>query len=130
MGRTKRGEIPADLAQGRQRFRAWRRTRKTGRRIPEPLWSLAVQLAEAHGLGRTASVLGLDYYSLKKRIELSNGDFRSTAPAFVELSASPASTRACVIELQDEAGASMRVHLTGYDAPELAALSRSLWNGE
>ena len=127
-GRNRR-DIPAALARGRDRFRNWRRTRKRGTRIPVPLWNLAVKLARAHGLAFTASILKLDYYALKKRVEPGKDAVRSAAPAFVELSPLAASGE-CVIELEDGAGASMRVHLKGYDAPDLTALSRSFYNAE
>ena len=131
MGGRKRCEIPTLLARGRDRFEAWRRTREIGTRIPERLWALAVKLADAHGLHRTASVLGLDYYSLKKRVEPANSHARSASTAFVELSPPPlAASGECVIELADGAGTSLRVHLKGYEAPDLVALSRSFWNGE
>ena len=61
----KRVDVPESLARGRERFEAWRRSRKVGARIPDSLWSLAVTLAESHGLSRTASALKLDDYSLK-----------------------------------------------------------------
>ena len=84
-----------------------------------------MNLADAHGLNQTASVLGLDYYSLKKRIDSTD----STPPTFVELSLpSPSAGGECVIEFDDDKGASMRVHLKGYEAPELVAFGRSLWN--
>lgn len=123
--------IPAPLARGRDRFGAWRRSRSRGTRIPEQLWKLAAKLADAHGLARTASVLKVDYYALKKRVESTNRRACSKTPAFVEL-VPPAvgSSGECVIELEDGAGASLRVHLKGYDAPDLMALSRSFWGGE
>ena len=131
MTRQIRREIPTPLARGRDRFEAWRRTRKLGTRIPERLWKLAVKLGAAHGLNRTASVLGLDYYSLKKRVESTNPQARSAAVAFVELAPPPVDNSGeCVIEFEDAAGASMRVHLKGYDAPDLMALSSSFWNGQ
>ena len=50
---------------------------------------------------------------------------------FVELaSPAPASTRECILELEDPGGAKMRVHVKGVDAPDLAALSRSFWGIE
>ncbi len=49
--------------------------------------------------------------------------------AFVELaSPAPASTRECILELEDPGGAKMRVHLKGVEAPDLTALSRSFWS--
>jgi hypothetical protein len=32
------------------------------------LWALAVRLVSRHGISRTATALGLDYSSLKKRV--------------------------------------------------------------
>ncbi len=125
-GRT-RGDVPETLARGRERFEAWRRTRKSGSRIPDQLWSLAVALSVAHGLSRTASALKVDYYSLKDRVAGRNRDSNSVAPAFVELTPPPLapSTSECVIELEDGLGARMRVHLRGCEIPDLAVLCRS-----
>jgi len=36
----------------------------------------------------------------------------------------------CTLELEDPAGAKMRVHLKGVEAPDLAALARSFWRIE
>jgi hypothetical protein len=36
----------------------------------------------------------------------------------------------CVVEFEDGAGAILRVHLRGCDAPDLVALRRSFWSGE
>ena len=90
-----------------------------------------VKLASAHGLKRTASVLKLDYGSLKKRVGAPALQGRSAAPAFVEIAPPPMGNMGeCVIELEDSTGASMRVHLKGYAAPDLMALSSSFWNSE
>lgn len=126
MGARMRGEAAPDLARAEERFRAWRRVRKIGARIPESLWTLAVQLVEKHGVGRTASALGLDYYALKKRAASADSGSRSTSPAFVELPASSLiAARECVIEIEDGAGTTMRMHLKGYEASEVAVVGRS-----
>ena len=125
------GEIPASLARGRDRFEAWRQTRAVGARIPDRLWALAVKLADAHGLSCTASALKLDYYSLKKRLEVSNSESTSMSPAFFEVSPpSSAAAGECVIEFEDGSGASLRVHLRGCETPDLAALVRCFRSGE
>jgi len=127
----KRRDIPKSLARGRDRFDAWRRVRKGRTRIPDQLWNLAVKLAASHGLNRTASVLKLDYYSLKRRVEAKNAAGGSANPAFVELSPSPVITAGeYVVEFEDGRGASMRIRLHGCDAPDLVALGRSFWSGE
>lgn len=131
MAGRKRGEIPGSLARGRDRFEAWRRTQKVGARIPDRLWTLAVKLAEAHGLSRTASALKLDYSSLKKRVESKDSDSVSVPRAFVEVSPpSLSASGECVVEFEDGSGASLRVHLRGCEVPDLVALGRSFWSGE
>ena len=130
MGGRKRDEIPPVLARAQVRFRDWRGKRTIGARIPEPLWTLAVKLAIAHGACRTASALDLDYYSLKKRLEAADGLQAATAPAFVELPAPLAIGKQCTFELGDGAGSTLRIQLVGYDVADVAALSCRLWNAE
>jgi hypothetical protein len=128
MSRRNHRSIPAPLSRARTRFEAWRLERVEGTRIPEQLWTLAVNLADAHGLSRTASVLRLDYYALKKRLESTTANARSASSAFVELSPSPwAASGECVIEFEKDSGSSMRVHLRGCEMPDLVALGRSFW---
>ena len=93
-------------------------------RIPEPLWALAVQLTSSHGLHRTASVLRLDYYCLKKRVEAAQRGPDSAEPAFLELPSAISAGRGCVIEFEDGGGVRLRVHLHGYDATEIVAVAR------
>jgi hypothetical protein len=122
------GKLPSDLARGRSRFHTWRGRRKAGSRIPEALWDLAVRLAQAHGICRTASALGLDYYSVQKRVEVAVAKPQSDAPSFVELTSPIRVGKECRLELDNGAGATMRVHLVGYDAADVEALSRSFWD--
>jgi hypothetical protein len=128
MGAIERGPLPADLLQARSRFQAWRGRRKVGERIPQPLWTLAVRLAKAHGVSRTAAALGLDYYSVQKRAEAAATPPRSDRPAFVELTSPVMVAKQCRFELDNGSGATMRVELVGYDAADVEALSRSFWN--
>jgi hypothetical protein len=123
-----RGMLPKDLQQAQSRFQTWREQRKAGCRIPEPLWALAVRLASTHGVCRTATALGLDYYSLKKRSAEVADPPRSTGPAFVELPAPVMVGKQCLLELDNGAGVSMRVQLVGYDAVDVDALTRHFWN--
>jgi hypothetical protein len=99
--------------------------------IPEPLWTLATQLAERFGVCQTASTLKLDYYGLKRRLSESSSVGAGQPAAFLELSsAPPAATGECIIECENSAGARLRIHLKGIAMPDLAALSRSLWSAE
>jgi len=150
MAGRKRGEIVGALVRGRDRFEAWRRSRRAGVRIPEKLWVVAVTLAESHGLSRTATALKLDYNTLKKRVTRRNVDSgsretagmdegHSISPAFIELAASSPATSSlaasterseCVVEFEDGSGARMRVHLRGCSAPDLVGLCRSFRGSE
>ena len=53
---------------------------------------------------------------------------RRVDPAFVELPAPILVGKQCRLELDNGAGATMRVQLVGYDAADVEALSRSFWN--
>jgi hypothetical protein len=129
MGANERGRLPKDLVKVRSQFEAWRRQRKGGGRIPRSLWAQAVQLASNHGISRTAAVLGVDYYSLKKQTEVAAGKPQSTGcPAFIELSSPVMLGKRCLLELVNGAGASMRVQLVGYDTVDVESIARSLWN--
>ena len=124
-----RGELPKDLAEGRRQFQVWRE-RRQGHRIPKPLWDLAVRLVSQHGLSRTVTALGLDYYSLKKHVEAAGQQPPSPSPAFVELSAPLVVSKQALFELDNGAGATMRVQLLGYDAADVEALARRFWDAE
>jgi hypothetical protein len=100
-----------------------------------------VKVAGVYGLHRTARALRLDYYALKKRVgheRLANdstatiavaGPKREVVTPFLEL-APPfsAGVSECIMELENAAGAKMRVHLKGMASPDLVALSQSFWD--
>jgi hypothetical protein len=113
------------MLRARSRFQAWRRQRTSRNPIPEYLWALAVRLAQRHGVSRTATILGVDYYRLKKRTELA-GPARPNSPAFVELPSPVVPGKQCQFELDNGAGAILRVQLLSYDATDLEVLARTL----
>jgi hypothetical protein len=122
--------LPNDLARARSRLRAWRNQRRRGQRIPEALWARAVRLAMKHGINRTAAALALDYYSLKQRTEEAADRSPSSRPAFVEVSAPIVAGKQGLFELDNGAGATLRVQLVGYDATDIEALTRRFWNAD
>ena len=129
MATSERGQLPPDLVRERSRFQAWRAQRRAGDRIPQALWETAIRLAKAHGVSRTAAVLRLDYYRLKKRAEaVAASEPQPSRAAFVELTPPVMVAKECRLELDNGSGATMRVHLVGFDAADVEALSRSLWN--
>ena len=122
-------QLPEDLTRARSRFQAWRRGRRQpGSRIPKPLWALAVRLVKTHGVSRTATVLGLDYYGLKKQVEAAAEKPKSSKPAFVELASPLGIGKQARFELANGAGATLRVQLVGYDTAEIEALTRGFWS--
>ena len=136
MGIRKRSDLPARLEKTRLRVERWRRGVKFRTRIPESMWASAVKMASVYGIHRTAKALRVNYYSLKKRVEKEDASSSGVAeegkvPTFLEL-APPTRVGGgeCILELEDTAGAKMRVHLKGVEAPDLAGLSRSFWGVE
>ena len=131
MGTRKKRGLPVELENVRRRFEIWRRKRTARTHIPDSLWSAAVKVAERHGVHRTAKALRIDYYGLKKRVEevgFDGAPARGDVATFVEL-AGPLTGGSveCLVELEDDSGAKMRVHLKGIEAPDLVALSGSFW---
>lgn len=116
----------------RRRLERWRRGRKHRSPIPEALWGAAVKAAQKCGLHKTARMLRLDYYALKKRVEGAGRDGLTRPglkPEFVELiSPMPTLMPECTVELEHPRGRKMRIHLKGSAVPDLAALSRTFWS--
>jgi hypothetical protein len=137
MGTKRTRDLPARLEGVRRRFERWRRSRKVRTRIPESLWASAVKVAGRYGIHRTAKALRVDYYALKKRAEQEAAVTASKTPAevarapFLELPTAPwVGSGECTLELENAGGAKLRVHLKGFAAPDLAALTRSFWQRE
>ena len=122
--------VPTDLQELSGRFEDWRRARRGKLPIPEPLWAAAAKLARSHGVCQTAQVLRLEYKKLKQLTDAEAGGKpvrRAPAPAtFVELVSPPTAAAECVIELEGPRG-KLRIQWKGTTAPDLAGLSRILW---
>ena len=124
--------VPTDLQELSGRFEDWRRTRRGKLPIPEPLWAAAAELARSHGVCQTAQVLRLEYKKLKQLTDGKAGGKpvrrrRAPAPAtFMELVPPTAAAAECVIELEGPRG-KLRIQWKGATAPDLAGLSRVLW---
>src|SRR5277367_4397571 len=105
-------------------FQAWRRSRpRAGSPIPLLLWRLAVRLAKTHGISRAATALGLNYHRLQKHVEAAApSQPPSSEPAFVELPTPALFGKQCLFELDNGAGATLRVQLTGFDTADVEAL--------
>ena len=121
--------IPLDMEQARQELEAWRSTHPPRCHIPDSLWKRAAELANQHGLYLTSRTLRVDYMRLKKRVQPTSPERKSTGlPRFIELVApTVAGIAECVVELEG-AGRRMRIQLKGMGVTELVGLSRMVWS--
>lgn len=109
------------------RFAQWRQTRQGKARIPDELWSAAVDVARRDGVNRTAAALHLDGGKLKRMMMTSHARRSKTLPpAFVELIATNRGSQPeYTIEVERDHG-KLRIYCKGASAAELAALTRAL----
>ena len=128
------------LADAAAALAEWRniRPRNAGARIPEELWSRAIELAERHGIAKVAVALKLDYTSLKRRLTATTtatekrpaGGERPSPPSpdFVELDFGlPLAAPACILILSDRHGRALRIELPRAGSRDIAEVARSLW---
>src|SRR5664279_6629942 len=74
------------LDEVRIRFENWRQNRRGKQRIPEELWSAAIELARRDGVNPTAAALHLDGGKLKRRMMAADSvSTKDMPPKFVEL---------------------------------------------
>jgi hypothetical protein len=129
---SRRSAIPVGMRKVRGRFERWRKSHTGRLPIPERLWRAAAELAKEHGVCRTAQALRLEYGKLKRLAGSADQVSRSTTPrtprtSFVELVAPQAiGVSECIIELEGTRG-KVRIQWKGTTAPDLAGLSRALW---
>ena len=126
-------DVPDGMQRIYRRFERWRSSHQGRLPIPPALWRSAAATAREHGVFRTAKVLRLEYAKLKRLAGSAAPVKRRVAPPaeFLELvapQAAPAGSRLteCVIELEGPRG-KMRVQWKGVTPPDLAGLSRGLW---
>lgn len=117
----------------RAKLEKWRVGRRRGRRIPEEVWSQAVELARAHGVSKTSAALRLGYYGLQRRLggESETGLVGESleAPAFVELALGGRGAAECVLVLEGGEGRQLRIELRGAGISRLESLAAALAGG-
>ena len=131
-----------DVEQLGRRFAEFRSTHPVRSRLPEELWAAAAKLARRDGIEATARVLDVDRPSLQKwtdrfepgaqgkarkpRRQRQAARTESTAPAFVELLAqTTGAAPSCLVEVESQRGAKMRLELKGIPTSTLAELIRA-----
>jgi hypothetical protein len=86
-------ESTLTLEEVAEHFECWRRNKKRGDRIPQPLWDAAIGLVQTHGVSRVTRTLRLSATDLNKRRGIVATGQRRQAPvaeaAFVEIEHTP-----------------------------------------
>ena len=126
-------DISVAMDRVHRRFQQWRGQRRGREPIPKRLWVAAASVAREYGVNATSKALSLDFNKLKAHVNRKQTVKRRSAevaPQFLELVSAPnAGGAECIIELEGPRG-KMRIEWKGSAAPDLAGLSRMLWERE
>src|SRR5580704_12730843 len=75
-----------DINEVRTRFENWRQNRHGKARIPDELWSAAIEMARRDGVNPTAAALHLDGGKLKRlMVAADHATGKASPPKFLEL---------------------------------------------
>jgi hypothetical protein len=129
--------VMVELGRVEKQLSRWReRHGGRGRRLPEPLWMAAAEVAAIAGVNETARVLGVDRERLLRRVGARpSGASGVAAPtgttaassAFVEVDAQRVFARGkTVVRLSRRDGEQLEIEVEG-SAMDAAAVARALW---
>jgi len=128
-------ESTLTLEEVAEHFEQWRKRKKNGERIPEPLWNEAIALVSRYGVSQVTRTLRLSGTDLnKRRGQIAGGKRRQGAggeTAFVEIDplvmdqAPGPEASAVWMELERPDGLRLRIRPSG-DADMLALIDRFL----
>ena len=136
MMRATHGSSFDDVEELRLRLEEFRSQHQTRTRLPEELWRAAAEIAGRRGMNLVCRCLRLDSNSLKKWMgkgvsgprarQVGRKRSAMTPPAtFMELLRPATSVAAsCVVEVESQRGAKLRLELKGIQPSELAELIR------
>lgn len=124
MRQAERDELRPEIRKVRERIGRWRETRSKRSPMPEKLWAAATALARAHGVYRISQDLGVNYDSLKNRLDKVGRGARSVRRSprhkadeakFVELEPMPVIAAVgsddALLEVQDAAGSKLTIRV-------------------
>ncbi len=116
----------------REQFEHWRRSRENRSAITDELWQAAISLSPKYSFCQISKALRLNYTDLKHLIEARRSTFEQSAvpePAFVELGLSgPIHPAECIVEMEDQKGAKMRMYFKGEAGLDLLELGKAFWD--
>jgi hypothetical protein len=149
--------IKPTIEEVQEQFILWRNTRRCRGPVPEQLWEAAVSLAGDYSIGQICKVLGLNNRQLKRRVQAHSGDGYQEEEGkschFVELTVSnpesdlgsrpesgavnkeesevvskPEPDAEYVMEMEDQKGGRLKVHLKGGRASiNLLEMAKAFW---
>jgi hypothetical protein len=117
--------VAEPIAELQRQLDQFRSTQPARSRLPEPVWSRAVELVRRHGVYTVAHALRLDYMGLKRRLGEKLQPRRMSKPAFVEVMAQPSTVPDWVIEWESSSGVKMRIQGKACAPPDWASLLRT-----
>ena len=118
----------SELGNVLKQFEQWRHNREKREPIPEKLWEAAASLHPSYSLYKISKTLRLNHSKLKQYVcGHSPAIGVPGAPSFIELGLSgPMETYQCTVEMRDQDGAQMRIHVNGKGL-DLMKLVRQFW---
>ena len=133
--RSDKEQFTRALSKLSERLEEWRSSSSDEvgrRRIPEPIWERATELAGRYGVAAVSIPLRLDHAKLKSKVEARRRALLPSGPSqpvpeFVEIFGNPAGPRSlapCVLQIESHRGSRVRLEVGGLDAPGLAILLR------
>jgi hypothetical protein len=90
-----------------------------------------VGLTAKHSISKISKELVVDYSALKKRVPIKkkNTAAEMSPAGFIELNLEPpAAVTECIVEMQDNLGAKMRMHIRGKTDFDLLQLAKAFWS--
>jgi len=128
---TQKSSRKLSLKKVQGQFENWRNTRKSRARIPEALWDAAISLAGSCSVHQISKGLRLNHTAVKDRVEISRNIIPEEAAqtTFVELPPlnQPMPIEEFSLDLENKAGAKMKIHVKGHTDIDLLALTQTFW---
>ena len=120
------------LREVQERFEAWRQARPKRASIPDELWQAAISACQDHSINKVSKTLRLNYTDLRHRVracDLRPSAPTAHAPTFIELEwDKPLAASECIVEMQDQQGAQMKMTFKGDIGLDLLELSKAFWS--
>ena len=113
----------------RNQLETWRNSSRKGKSIPKQIWDSTVRLAQEYGVSSASKELRLSYNDLKKRVYSFHTQKREkeiSKSSFIELDLNGStSPEECIVEMEDNRGSKMKIHIKGQNGLDFIALGRA-----